>query len=80
MALKKTDNKTLLDIMDKLEEYLSNVQELHATYNDKLESMSEKAREGDKGQELESLTSKLDNALAHLEQAKDEIGNVVTFE
>jgi ATP-dependent protease HslVU (ClpYQ) peptidase subunit len=61
----------LSDLAGKVADARSEIEAIREESQEKLDNMSDKAKEGDKGQELESEVSTLDSAVSDLESAEN---------
>ncbi len=71
--MNKAQQKVLEEAKDHIAIAVGKLDDLKNEIADKLDSMSEKAKEGEKGEELTELLSRIEDALSNAESAESEI-------
>jgi hypothetical protein len=69
----KQHREMLEEVSNKLNDCVRDLRELADEYQGQLDEMSEKQQESEKGQELESLASSLQEAVEFVQQALDAV-------
>lgn len=78
--MKKTENKKLIEILDKINEYREDIGEILANEEESFANKSEKWQESESGEQAQQLISNLDTLNTHLDYAIGELENIVELD
>jgi len=80
MPLTKTESETITEISGRLNDDLSEIQDIADKYRAKFDALSEKAQSGERGQALSELCDSLQEAADQLQAAVDQVDSIPTLD
>jgi hypothetical protein len=75
--LSKEQNKQMIEVIGKLDDYISACEELQGEFSQKYDDLKPKDQNSDKGENLQHIISTLDNASSFLDNARSELEGIV---